>query len=165
MSFNKNSLVAFVALVLGALLWSGNAFTDEETRETKTGAKFTRDRTNNLLGKAWRDPSGLIWGDLVTNDKNRGRYMTYREAASYCESIYSRLPDIDEITKLRDWLGGNFYSSQILSNLIGHSFWASIHPDYPKSAYIFMGSSGTIGTDGLSSHCAVRCVMRADRLF
>jgi hypothetical protein len=72
-----------------------------ETRRTTTGAVFTR-VTRAGFGEAWRDPSGMIWGDIVRNADGSRRTMNQDQAFEYCLSMN---PDPSERDRIRAALG------------------------------------------------------------
>ncbi len=115
---------------------------------------FLRDRSIAALGKAWRDESGMIWGDIVRNDdaEHSIRYMVQSSeymasigypfpagqlgAKEYCESIGAQLPSREDFARLRGYMGattaaseyeGTGYRPQVLPNLnaTNYSFWSS----------------------------------------
>ncbi len=156
---------------------------EPETRTTKTGAVFTRDRSHPDLGDAWRDPSGLIWGDIVKNEDGTVRKMVQSSewmkesggslpegelgAEEYCESIGARLPLKEEFTRLREYMGAqpgtlegySHHDDKVLPNLKNYWFWSSSLYPNNSVAYFFFGNYGGIGSGGLSFKGAVRCVV------
>ena len=44
--------------------------------ERSAHERFVRDYTLQALGKAFRDPSGLIWGDLVRENRQKKHFIT-----------------------------------------------------------------------------------------
>jgi len=143
--------------------------TEPETRTTHTGAVFTRDRSHVALNEAWRDPKGLIWGDIVKNEDGSIRYMVQSSeymkkigrplpdgqlgAEEYCKSIGARLPTQEEFTRLREYMGArsgthegySHHDDKILPNLNGHWFWSSsVYPSNTDYAYGFSGTDGYI---------------------
>lgn len=120
---------------------------------------FKRNTQYTALGKAWADPSGLIWGDKTLN------YMTQRMAEDYCRSIGAELPTEEDFRKLREYLGAepgtrNGYVRQILPNL-NDIFWSSSAPDRSDgAAYYFDGANGDIVKGFVVCNYAVRCVVR-----
>ena len=159
--------------------------TEPETRTTETGAVFTRDRSHSELGDAWRDESGLIWGDIVRNEDGSIRKMVQSSeymkeigsplpegklgAKEYCESIGARLPSKEEFTQLREYMGArtgtpkgySHHDDKILPNLKNHWFWSSsVYPDNACSAYDFYGTDGVIYYGNrVNDGDAVRCVV------
>ena len=137
---------------------------------------FVRDTSIAALNEAWRDPSGMIWGDIVRNEDRSIHFMDQYQASTYCESIGATLPSREDFVRLREYMGarsGTYegYTPQVLPNFTrndggetyGNSFWSSsVHPDDSNGAYAFGGRYGAIGLyyryydyDG-----AVRCVAR-----
>lgn len=155
--------------------------------ETKTGAQFTRVAEEALkklkvdtqkFGKARRDPSGMVWGDIARDENGKVKFMPQRDvkradgtviegAESYCKRIGASLPSREDFIRLREYMGakaGSYegYSpyvkgsveEEVLPNLTdgnGSSryFWSSwVHPDYSSLAYYFYGRYGGIYYDG-----------------
>jgi len=59
---------------------------------------FTRNTSIAALGDAWRDPSGMIWGDIVRNEDRSIRVMDQFLAFDYCLSWN---PDSSERERIR----------------------------------------------------------------
>ncbi len=70
---------------------------------------FERDRSNPKLGEAWKDPKGVIWGDVVTNEDESPKLMTLGGAINYCHSIGAELPDEGHYLYLATSLGGGWH--------------------------------------------------------
>lgn len=166
------------------------AITGAETKTTKTGHVFTRDTSNPELGEAWRDPSGMIWGDIVKKADGTPYFMNHKNATAYCKSIGAELPSgwessqnksnggqNSDFVRLREYMGATSrsnegYAPQVLPNLThvqdgetrNRYFWSSsVHPDYSNYAYVFNGRYGYIGTgnrDYVGFGLSVRCVAR-----
>ena len=139
---------------------------ENQTRTTKTGAVvFTCDSSHPKLGEAWRDPDGLIWGDIVLKDDRTVHYMNHQDATNYCTSIGARLPSKEEFTSLREDMGARpgtkeGYSAQVLPNLSDYWFWSSsVYPSNAGYFYDFSGSNGNINYYFRSNDNAVRCVV------
>ncbi len=157
-----------------------------ERRTTTTGAVFTRDRSHAALNEAWRDPDGLIWGDIVKNEDGSVREMVHSSqymkeigrplprplpngtlgAKEYCESIGARLPSKKEFTRLGGYLGSgsdqgySHHDDQILPNLSDHWFWSSlVYPYDTDLVYVFVGSNGNVDGHSCTLNGAVRCVV------
>lgn len=96
-SSSRSILVDFVEV--------GN--TGSEQLISHTGSVFVRDRTKKELGDAWRDESGLIWGDVVPAEDLPDRPgMTHHSTAyRYCRSIGARLPTVADFIRLREYFG------------------------------------------------------------
>jgi hypothetical protein len=156
----------------------------EEKKSTEAGHLFTRVSSEELrelgirdvagFGEAWRDPSGVIWGDIVRDESRKARLMNHKEAVAYCEAIGAVLPRRPDFVRLRGYFGtgsGN-YKNQILPNMTfesngeakGFWFWGStIHPAPPNFAYYFNGLSGVGYFDGRYREYVeelwVRCIL------
>lgn len=99
---------------------SVDEFPPGQALRTVTGTILVRDNSRPELGEAWRDPSGLIWGEpLKAADFHRykGEATVYlsREgflvanhevATKACQDLGARLPTLEEFERLRDYLGG-----------------------------------------------------------
>lgn len=136
--------------------------TDGQERITTSGAVFICDRSHLLLGEAWRDQRGLIWGDVVRTVKGDLHYMKHAPAAEYCDLMGAHLPTREEFSQLRQDMGASTpegYTPQALPNLSGHGFWSSGDPNDHDMAYFFDGTGGDIGTDNRIFKLAVRCVV------
>lgn len=136
-------------------------------RVTNTGAAFSQDTSLLLLGEAWRDPSGLIWGDTVMESGKMLRSMNYADASRYCVSIDARLPTKDEFSRLREYMGWTSeggYSPQVLPHFSEYYwFWSSTpFPDDPDFAYGFSSFQGEFDYDLINNAYAVRCVLRRE---
>jgi len=149
--------------------------------ETKTSKKadgtvvtWTRDTSNAKLGEAWRDASGMIWGDIVKKDDGSPRFMNHKDATDYCKSIGAELPSREDFIRLREYMGAKSgsdegYTAQVLPNLTytekgqvnSRYFWSSsVHPDHSYYAYDFGGRFGYIGyyNRSFDNYYSVRCV-------
>jgi len=139
-------------------------------RVSSTGAVFTRDTTIPALGEAYKDPSGLIWGSIVTA-QGRVNDMNQYDAEKYCKARGTRLPTREEFEQLAKYLGkgtANGYSpyladgkTDILPGLSGHyQFWSSSFGSAdPGYAFFFDGHYGY--THVINSYFydrSVRCV-------
>lgn len=147
-------------LILGILI-CGRVSAEPETRTTTTGAVYTRDESMPALGEAWRDESGMIWGDIVKDRDGNVLPMNQYEAEEYCEKIGAELPTRDDFVRLRKSMGATSndsamesdgYSPQVLPHL-GLDWWywsSSIYDpfDPPFAAYGFFSFSGVISYAG-----------------
>lgn len=141
---------------------------EEEVKTTRTGTRFVRDYSNPGLGEAWRDPSGMIWGDIVKEKDGTPRFMNHVEATDYCQSIGAVLPRHWDFLRLREYLGrdgnGRPYSPQVLPNLTyidenrqirNRIFWShTTAGPYNTNdgrerilAYLFFGRDGVLEDD------------------
>ena len=116
---------------------------------SSNGHLFTRDFTHPELGEAWKDESGLVWGDVVKDQLGSPKSMTEFEALNYCTQIGASLPKKKQLDSLAKYLGNGStdgYNPIILPHLAGFFFWSSTLDDEFNSAnYIFVGSSGDYG--------------------
>ena len=170
-----------MVLMVAGFIFSGDAFAEcepGEERETKTGAVFTCDDSYPDLGEAWRDPSGLIWGDTVKETDGTIHGMNHYNAIAYCDSIDARLPSKEEFIQFRQYMGAqperlmgySHHDDKILPNLKSYRFWSSsVDPDNIDLAYDFNGDDGFIyygfrnfddsKRSGGDYYGAVRCVV------
>lgn len=168
-----------------------------ETKKTDAGAIFTRVSPDDLktlgikdlskFGEAWKDPSGLVWGDVAKDEKGNIRRMNHKDAESYCKSLGAELPTgyleekngkngfpnhDSDFVRLRKYMGAESlagygapkgYGPQILPNLKegGWEWSSSVHPANSDNAYDFDGRSGDIyyGHRDYSLNVSVRCVV------
>ncbi len=131
----------------------------------ETGIVFTRNTEYPELGAAYKDPAGLIWGD-VANFVNKvdfdypyantvgvaGMLATNPDsAAAHCKAIGARLPTVNELKRLLGYLtdsSGRFHPMEkgyinepkvtrsfVLPLLYRVSGWA---PDYTDYVYSFV---------------------------
>lgn len=133
------------------------------TLKTKSGAVFVLDTSNPALGEAWRDPSGVIWGDVAKNQDQTTMLMDSYSAEKYCRTLGARIPDVDEVERLGRYFGSkpnslDGYEPQVLPNP-NENFWSSIV--YPQSwaAWVFSWQYGqNYGPYRRDQLFAVRCV-------
>lgn len=139
-------------------------------RTSNTGAIFTRDASNPALGEAYKDPSGLIWGSIVTA-QGKINTMNQYDADKYCKDGGARLPTREEFEQLAKYLGkgtARGYSpyladgkTDLLPGLSNHWFWSSsVYPNLSDYAFYFYGYSGGVYYANRSyyPYDAVRCV-------
>jgi hypothetical protein len=126
------------------LLWrpEGQRFSSQDSsgrlretgvRETTaSGARFVQVTLDGVpeFENAWRDPSGMIWGDVVKNEDGAARRFILRDAKRYCRRIGAQLPTYEDFVRLGEYLGARGadaagYTPQILPNLTYDSFWTS----------------------------------------
>jgi len=79
-------------------------FSETKTTEMADGTTVTWTRVTEVeleklgikdpkaFGEAWRDPSGMIWGDIVKKEDGSPRFMNQKDADAYCKSIGAQLP-------------------------------------------------------------------------
>lgn len=146
---------------------------------TTTGAIFIRDYSYPALGEAYRDPKGLVWGDIAKKTEGIVSFMNlmnHTDATNYCASIGARLPSKAEFTRLREYMGGlsrtdgdeegysdERYSAQVLSSFSDDFFWSSsVNPntsDRLDAFFAFNSLSGRISYFYRHRFNAVRCVV------
>lgn len=157
-----------------------NSASSEMTEHVSAnGSVFVRDRKYPELGEAYRDPSGLIWGDIV-KDKNGDTRITQTDGKKYCESIGARLPTEQEFRNLQKYLAVKFNkitsympcvadrsNFDVLPGFSGSHWWSSTEGD-GTSAFLFQGPYRAMGRDGGQVHsysstfnfASARCVRR-----
>ena len=147
---------------------------DQKVAEGANGAKytFTRDTSFPALGEAWKDPSGMIWGDIVKVEDIFT--MNHFQADLLCKKVGAELPSREDFVRLREYMGAvprsgseNGYKAQVLPHLLKYRFWtSSITPMISQKdtwfAEVFYGDLGLTGpafrTDGFVY--STRCVSR-----
>lgn len=144
---------------------SNNPQGAERRISLSTGAIFERDRSNPKFGEAYRDPSGLIWSQIISSS------MELPNAVDACKKIDARLPTIQELKNLRIYLGYDSQvgyspfetdgSTEILPQLRSKYIWgAPDTEDYPPYYGVFWGATGFIDfTRFWDLGKAVRCVL------
>ena len=131
-----------------------------ETRTTTTGAIYTLSTNLAQVGEAWKDPRGLIWGDIIFDDEYANLF-NWLDAKKACEKKGARLPTLQEVIALRVDLGASRsapldgmidgYRAQVLPHM-NEGFWTStLDPccggsatSYSGSYRAFNSSDGTI---------------------
>lgn len=144
----------------------------------RAGAAEIRARGANpyYFGESWRDPSGVIWGDMVREVTGRAYFSSQLDANDYCQRGGAELPSREDFVRLQKYMSGppgyrRPYMPQILPNLVqrgtpySYSYWSSIPenlPGYvsPKLTYVFHGGRGALGfhTQEYKGYYSVRCV-------
>lgn len=103
MQFYLKKLV--YSAVIGGLIVTGTNVYSQEIHETNTGAQFIRDFSMPALGEAYRDPSGLIWGEAVKDESDKLLKVSAQQAIAYCENIGFRLPTQLEASRFAEYAG------------------------------------------------------------
>ncbi len=163
------------ALVVSSV-FDASVHAQETTRTTISGHVFVRDTSIPAFGEAWRDETGMIWGDLVTEESGQMREMSHYNATEYCTSIGAQLPALEDLRRLRNYFGApTQYVPQVLPHLqrrnnlgrpISYYYWSStVYPRDSRYAHVFLGFSGAFHTyarlsDWSMHGNAVRCVVR-----
>lgn len=117
------------------------------------------------FGKAWIDPRGLIWGDVIERREDEAFHMmNHLQAKEYCKSHGASLPTKEEFTAVANDLGnidklnGN-YIPQFLPYINKEPFWTSTVYDTNFGAQ-FLGPKGQIVSGALTTNGLVRCILR-----
>jgi hypothetical protein len=168
-------------------LAAGDECPDDPEVPTGQFAQVTDPAVVKVLGESWRDPSGLVWGDLVKKVDGSISYMSEYAAETYCASKGARLPSQAEQAQLGIYLGakkldknstdgtpvydksGNVlfrydyhgYQAKILPHLAYAWIWSNTpHPRGSDGAFVFGGDYGgiDIAHDRSYDDGAVRCV-------
>jgi hypothetical protein len=162
---NKLFLILTV-LTTGFQVWAADA-----TRTSSTGTVFVLDSTFPTLGEAYRDPSGLVWGDLAVTDHG-ALHTTQFNAETYCSTRGARLPTRAEFQRLAQYLGEGsakgfspFTTDGETDMFLGFHYlwyWSStgtwISDDF---RYVFYGNTGFMElgnrqSTGGSIHCVIQ---------
>lgn len=137
-----------------------------DQRVSITGAIFTRDTTIFQFGEAYKDPSGLIWGAAY-----RGT-LTQSEAEKICFDKGGRLPKLEEVEQLAEYLGKNStfrytqyesdVSTPVLDTATHSAIWtAKINPNNWKEGIYFNLAHGsthpmTRNSDVIGARCVAK---------
>lgn len=119
------------------------------------------------LGESWRDPSGLIWGEVVHVEESKNpQKVSQDRAVEVCHEKGARLPTRAEYSQLRKWLTSGHgkkaaYRADILPGLDAGSFWTETSREGVETgAYIFHADDGDFSYEERSSEKALaRCVI------
>jgi hypothetical protein len=139
-------------------LAAGDECPDDPEVPTGRFAQVTDPAVVKDLGESWRDPSGLVWGDLVKKADGSNNYMSWYAAETYCASKGARLPSQAEQAKLGIYLGalnknstdGTFVydeSGNVLFRYDYHGCQAKILP-HLADAWIWSNAPLPRGSDG-----------------
>ncbi len=164
---NIAKLFIALALLVGSMSVRAD---DLEKHETVIGAVFTRDERYPQLGAAFRDPSGLIWGETRRDVDGKVSLTIEVEAEAYCASINARLPTRSELEGLALNLGFASvfgYSvftrdgkKEVLPALGKNYFWSDSTASVGV-VWVLNGASGYMTWGPMRKIFAVRCVMNA----
>jgi hypothetical protein len=159
---------------------------EEELKVIAKNKKVDPEKFAKVLGEAWEDPSGMIWGDAkktdgFPSDTDHEEAMTYcydngaEGPSGYLEEQNGKngFPNQDsDFVRLRKYMGAKApvwgfekpigYSPQVLPNLKWFWLWStSVNPNDTSTVQIFGGSDGRIGpTYRIYKSFQVRCVVR-----
>jgi hypothetical protein len=159
---------------------------EPQTKTTLNGAVFTRVSRQELRAagvvdpdafgfpEAWRDPSGVIWGDVSKNADGSFATMDHFQAEAHCRRLGAQLPSgwpesppgagsrDSDFVRLRKYLGAGYaagdefptgYKPQILPNqtYINQVYevaskweWSSTLVPNSYNAWAFLGSYGRL---------------------
>jgi hypothetical protein len=142
---------------------------------------FARDESIPTLGVGWRDPTGMIWGEIVKNEDGSLRTFYQREALEYCQALGLQLPSFDDLWRLRAYQGGTTeryaglpdqgdysgYSPQILldhpDQYPNNFLWSSTpKPWHPGAFYVFRIDGYFSAQSEFRNDSAARCVWRPE---
>ncbi len=160
---------------------AGNECPDDAEVPTGQFAQVTDPAVVKVLGESWRDPSGLVWGDLVKKADGSPNYMSWYAAETYCASKGARLPSQAEQKTLGIYLdalykistdgtfeydeSGNVlfrydyrgYQAKILPHIADEWIWSNAPlPRDSDGAFVFNGGGVYYGNRYVNG--AVRCV-------
>ena len=128
---------------------------------------FTRDMSNPGLGEAWKDPSGMIWGDKMSIQY--GGLNEHKEAKEICKLAGAKLPSKADFIRLNNYMGSVHgsnsepgYRAQALPNLADEYFLSSRRPHEYYSPFDSDKKYGDVplGTLRECEFYSVRCVTR-----
>lgn len=106
-----------------------------DQRTTVSGSVFTRDNKYPRLGEAYRDPSGLIWGEP---------FEPSRYNPGTCQQLGFRGPTVAEFVNLASYLGEGSPRGYSPKTSDGRS---DVLPFLSGSCYFPYGSKNFIGHD------------------
>ncbi|MBI4402910.1 MAG: hypothetical protein HY537_02040 [Deltaproteobacteria bacterium] len=167
-----------------------------QTRTTRSGKKLTRVSPKELIalgvtdplafGEAWRDDSGMVWGDMV-RENGLPRFMFIKDATAYCKHLGAQLPSAwpesrnsghgnkdSDFVRLAKFLSDTLFSERMLPNFVyiedgkayARRFWSAtpVDPRFGTDyyGYVFRGEAGysiDALTDGFDGGIATRCVV------
>lgn len=115
------------------------------------------------FAKAWIDPRGIIWSDVIIDGNGSARSLLQSEALALCEDIGAHLPTKEEWEALGKDMGylrnnKSRYIPQFLPNLYGKKFWSSSGSSRFRGVpYVFHGDRGHLAPGNLSGRLPVRC--------
>ena len=168
----KNTVTnsAFILFFAATVLITADAGAQTH-QSTTAGIEFTRDRSIRAFHEAWRDPRGILWGDVVINEDGSLATMEHQEATDHCRDIGGRLPSEEDFRYLIAAMGGrSAYAPQVLPHLDGgFLYWSSsclgTTPCELTNTFYFVSQTGAYylnndirGRSYQSLH--VRCVAR-----
>lgn len=132
----------------------------------RSGTIFLCDASMPVLGEAYKDPSGLIWGSPFMSD-GKVKEMDQKNADKYCKSIGARLPTRNDAENFASFVYDKTYGyfpflgdgkTYVLPDLfIG--YWTSTSSPYDSDyAILASGSRGYTFATLRNELNPVRCV-------
>lgn len=126
---------------------------DPNLRTTVTGAKYIRDFSHSKLGEAYRDPSGLIWGDVVSDQAGKWIKLRQEAAEDYCKKLNARLPTETETFRLATDFGyDNTFRNPKSYQPFQRGTKDTVLPNWPDSFNSFWASTNRV-SDGKRLYC------------
>lgn len=132
---------------------------DSDIRTTTSGHRFIREYSNEDLGEAWRDPSGMIWGDIVRYRDGKIAEPDKPEAVRLCKEAGGELPTAEDFERLRSYFGATVesekgFAPQVLPNFgtakdaksAPRHFWTRTPPHDQSYAFVFDDRMGKLFT-------------------
>lgn len=131
--------------------------------ESTSGHAFVEVTNQPEFGTAWKDESGVTWGDVAMGPDALPRSLNEEEAASYCRSIGATLPTREQFKMLSKYLGygsASGYSPEILPHLDGRYYWSSsVEPlDISMNNVFYSGNGSILSNKREGNNVSVRCV-------
>lgn len=173
------SILSLATLLFFIPLFTAHA-NDPDRRVSATGAAFERDSRFPELGDAFRDPRGLVWGEILNLKEGDEKELVPGDgpvsspnqlsAERHCASLGARLPTLAEFQHLYDDFGGRTYDGYfpwtaedsrvpMLPKFVGYMFWSSTRDTEGRRAAAFSGAFGAIGWRSLGNmYIQARCV-------
>ncbi|HLE09673.1 MAG: hypothetical protein A2504_02305 [Bdellovibrionales bacterium RIFOXYD12_FULL_39_22] len=137
--------------------------TEVLTKTSVNGHVFTQVLDYPEMGNAWRDESGLIWGDIAMDDTGQEKSVIQGHAWVYCNEIGAKVPSKEQFAQLVEYLGGktkNGYRPEIIPNLADHMYWTSSVSNTDDEHYgiRFDANHGILESYLRNDFFSVRCV-------
>lgn len=161
---NLARCVAGLMVLTGLVFGEGANVPSDETRTTKTGHAFRRDKSHAFFGRAWRDESDTVWSARVKGKREAPWFATHGEAKAHCKRLEGKLPsgwepnDNDthggkdsDFVRLRRYMGAAEstaagYQARVMSSLTDGEakyYWSATNGD-PDHALVFEVASGRL---------------------
>jgi hypothetical protein len=172
-------LTAALSTMAIAMAHADDSYTTHDS-SGKPIANFTRVKGPGNFGKAWKDPSGTLWGKYIgdfTNEPleiDQNGLIVDSPATEACAKVGGFLPTAQDYEKLASYFELN--SNQTLTNqgkkdwyavfpdMLGHWFWSStLDPDPGFTVYDaieFSGGDFSFDYDYRLTLVSVRCAAR-----